>query len=374
MTCNRAFMRSGYSLNLFTVAGLIAVSLVCVGTASLAQDQRAQDQPVSTTTVSQTITVPLAVAESSENDVKRIFVGRLEPLRVVDLAFQVSGQIQELPVSAGESLKKGDLIARLDKADFELAAARAQASFDLATSEFKRSAELADRGAGSEARLDTAKAQLAQAEVALREAKRRLVQTRIEAPFDALVGRIFTESYSNTTPAAPIVRLQDVSEMRVYISLPEEVAALTRTRAEDFSITAIFPAVPGYEAELILREFVTEADPVAQTYVAEFAIAGDLDFRLLPGMTANVVARLKVSGKTGGVVIPVTAIDTTSAPEPRVWIFDESSGTVRPRTVRLGLPSENTIVVLNGLTAGQSVVSSGWWKLTDGMKIRPEAL
>jgi len=369
MTCNRAFMRSGYSLNLFAVAGLIAVSLVCVGTTSLAQDQT-----VSNTAVSETITVPLAVAESLENDVKRVFVGRLEPLRVVDLAFQVSGQILELPVSAGESLKKGDLIARLDKADFELAAARAQASFDLATSEFKRSAKLADRGAGSEARLDTAKAQLTQAEVALREANRRLVQTRIEAPFDALVGRIYTESYSNTTPAAPIVRLQDVSEMRVYISLPEEVAALTRTRAEDFSITAIFPAVPGYEAELILREFVTEADPVAQTYVAEFAIAGDLDFRLLPGMTANVVARLNASERTGGVVIPVTAIDTTSAPEPRVWIFDESSGTVRPRTVRIGLPREHTIVVLNGLTAGQSVVSGGWWKLTDGMKIRPEAL
>lgn len=369
MTCSRAFMRSGYSLNPFAAAGLIAVSLVCAGTASLAQDQ-----PVSNTTVSETITVPLAVAVSSENVVKRVFVGRLEPLRVVDLAFQVSGQILDLPVTAGESLEKGDLIARLDQADFELAVARAQASFDLATSEFKRSAELADRGAGSEARLDTAKAQLAQTEVALSEAKRRLAQTRIEAPFDALVGRIFTESYSNTTPAAPIVRLQDVSEMRVYISLPEEVAALTRTRAEDFSITATFPAVPGYEAELILREFVTEADPVAQTYVAEFAIAGELDFRLLPGMTANVVARLEASGRTGGVIIPVTAIDTTSAPDPRVWIFDESSGTVRPRTVRLGLPRENAIVVLEGLTAGQRVVSGGWWKLTDGMNIRPDAL
>jgi len=362
-------MRSGRSLGARAAAVLVTLSLGCTGTALLAQDQ-----PATNASVTETITVPLAMAVSAENDVKRVFVGRLEPLRVVDLAFQVSGQIQELPVSAGESLAKGDLIARLDKADFELAAARAQASFDLATSEFKRSKKLADRGAGSEARLDTAKAQLAQAEVALREAKRRLVQTMIEAPFDALVGRIFTESYSNTTPAAPIVRLQDVSEIRVYISLPEEVAALTRTRAEDFSITATFPAAPGYEADLILREFVTEADPVAQTYVAEFAIAGKLDLRLLPGMTANVVARLKASGRSGGVVVPVTAIDTTSGPEPRVWIFDESSGTVRPRTVRLGLPRENTIMVLNGLAAGQRVVSGGWWKLTDGMKIRPEAL
>ncbi|PYC46898.1 efflux RND transporter periplasmic adaptor subunit [Litorivita pollutaquae] len=349
--------------------GLMAVFVGCVTTATIAQEQLA-----STKTGTEAVTVPLTEAVQAKNSVQRVFVGRLEPLRVVDLAFQVPGQILELPVSAGERLKKGDLIARLDVADFDLALARAQAAFDLTASEFKRSEELANRGAGSEARLDSAKAQQAQAEVALREAERRLAQTRIEAPFDALVGRIFTEAYANTTPAAPIVRLQDVSEMRVYISLPEEVAALARTRADDFNITATFPAAPGYQVELILREFVTEADPVAQTYMVEFAIAGQPDPRLLPGMTANVTAGLQVADDTGSVLVPVSAIDTTSAPEPRVWIFDDSTETVEPRTVRLGLPRESSILVLEGLTAGERVVSGGWWKLIDGMMVRPDAL
>ena len=361
MNYAKTFMRCTRSL------GLMAVFLGCVGTASTAQEQAAN------TAMPEAVTVPLTEAVSASANVQRVFVGRLEPLRVVDLAFQVPGQILELPVSAGERLEKGALIASLDVADFELALARAQASFDLATSEFKRAEELANRGAGSEARLDSAKAQLAQAEVALREAERRLAQTRIEAPFDALIGRIFAEAFSNATPAAPIVRLQDVSEMRVYISLPEEVAALARTRAADFSITATFPAAPGYEAGLILREFVTEADPVAQTYVVEFAIVGEPDPRLLPGMTANVTVGLDVSGQKGGVLIPVSAVDTTSAPEPRVWIFDASTQTVAPRTVRLGLPRENAIMVIEGLAAGETVVSGGWWKLIDGMIVRPDA-
>ena len=361
MNYAKTFMRCTRSL------GLMAVFLGCVSTASTAQEQAAN------TAMPEAVTVPLTEAVSASANVQRVFVGRLEPLRVVDLAFQVPGQILELPVSAGERLEKGALIASLDVADFELALARAQASFDLATSEFKRAEELANRGAGSEARLDSAKAQLAQAEVALREAERRLAQTRIEAPFDALIGRIFAEAFSNATPAAPIVRLQDVSEMRVYISLPEEVAALARTRAADFSITATFPAAPGYEAGLILREFVTEADPVAQTYVVEFAIVGEPDPRLLPGMTANVTVGLDVSGQTGGVLIPVSAVDTTSAPEPRVWIFDASTQTVAPRTVRLGLPRENAIMVIEGLAAGETVVSGGWWKLIDGMIVRPDA-
>ena len=76
MTCGKAFMRSGRFLGVLAAAGLIAVSLVYVGKASMAQEQ-----PVSNTIVSETITVPLAVAVSAENDVKRVFVGRLEPLR-----------------------------------------------------------------------------------------------------------------------------------------------------------------------------------------------------------------------------------------------------------------------------------------------------
>lgn len=368
MIYSKTIVRFSHSL------GLLAAVLGCIGTASLAQEPSVPNTAAANTVAPETPTVPLSAAVSANKDVQRVFVGRLEPLRVVDLAFQISGQILELPVSAGESLKQGELIARLDLADFELALARAQASLDLATSEFNRSSQLANRGAGSEARLDTAKAQLAQSEVAMREAERRLAQTSIKAPFEALVGRIFVEAYSNTTPAAPIVRLQDISEMRVYISLPEELAALARTQAENFNITATFPAAPGYEAELILREFVTEPDPVAQTYVVEFAIAGEPDPRLLPGMTANVVAGLTVPGDTGGVLVPVAAIDTTSAPEPRVWVFDEATGTVGPRTVRLGLPRKNSIVVLEGLAAGQRVVSGGWWKLIDGMTIRPDAL
>jgi RND family efflux transporter MFP subunit len=369
MSCIKTIACFGPNWVGVSVVGLLSIFLGCAGTISMAQESLKPE-----VTASEAITVPVTAAVSANSDVQRVFVGRLEPLRVVDLAFQVSGQILELPVSAGEKLGKGELIASLDIADFELALARTQASFDLITSEFSRSEELVNRGAASEARLDSAKAQLAQAEVALREAERRLEQTRIEAPFDALVGRIFTEAYSNTTPAAPIVRLQDVSEMRVHISLPEEVAALARTRTNDFSITASFPAAPGYKAELILREFVTEADPVAQTYVVEFAVAGELDPRLLPGMTANVVASLEVSGGTVSVLVPVSAIDTTSAPEPRVWIFDEASGTVRPRAVRLGLPRENSIMVIEGLSAGERVVTGGWWKLIDGMMIRPDPL
>ena len=319
------------------------------------------------------VTVDLARAARAETTRTRDFVGRVAPLKVVDLAFQLSGQIFDLPVSEGERRAEGGLIARLDTVDFERAVEHARTTYDLAEIEYKRAEQLAQREVAAQARLDQAQASRTQAEISLREAERRLDQATITAPFDALVARVFAEPFINTTPSQPVVRLQDVSEMRVVVSLPEEIAALARADAESFAFTATFPAASGYQAGLALREFVTEADPVAQTYQVEFAITGEVDPRLLPGMTAKVTGVPKTGADQSPVVIPVGAVDTTSRTDPQVWRFDADTSTVSPRKVILGLPRAGDIVVLDGLVPGDSVVSAGWTGLTDGTRVRASA-
>ena len=316
------------------------------------------------------VTVELARAARAETTRMRVFVGRVAPLKVVDLAFQVSGQILELPVSDGQKRPQGALIARLDTVDFELAVEQARTAYDLAEIEFNRASQLADRGAAAQAQLDQARADRTQADIALREAERRLEQATITAPFDALVARVIAEPFINTTPSQPIVRLQDVSEMRIIVSLPEEIAAMARANGENFTFTATFPAVPGYEATLGLREFVTEADPVAQTYRVEFAITGKVDPRLLPGMTAKVIGVPATGAGQPPVVIPLGAVDTTSKTDPQVWVLDPATSAVSPREVTLGLPRNGDIVVLKGLAPGEQVVSAGWTGLTDGARVR----
>ena len=179
--------------------------------------------------VERPVTVEVTRALNRVVSQSRTVAGRVEPARTVDLAFQIPGQIIRLEVEPGDTIREGEVIAELDQIDFELAVDRAQASYDLANSELARASDLADRGVASDARLDTARAQFFQAEVALREAERRLSQTKIVAPFDAIVARTFVEEYVNVTSAAPVARLQDVSEMRLVISLPEELAAIARS-------------------------------------------------------------------------------------------------------------------------------------------------
>ena len=305
----------------------------------------------------------------------RTVAGRVEPARTVDIAFQVPGQIIQLHVEPGDRIREGEVIAKLDQVDFELTVVRTQASFELAESEFERASSLAERGVAADARLDTARAQLAQAAAALRAAERRLEQTELVAPFDAIVARAFIEVYVNVTSAAPVLRLQDISEMRIVISLPEELAAIARASPDAFDVVATFPAVPGYTAPLVLRSFATDVDPMAQTYDVEFAITGKIDPRLLPGMTADV--RISIAAEEDrphSVIVPVSAVDTTSRTEPSIWIYEEASGQVARKTVRLGLPMDDEIAILKGLQGDEVVVSGGWWRLRENQTVAVSGL
>lgn len=363
------------SRSLTVVASVLAIAVVGLLAAMLTGVSAQQaNEAVAETAVApepdQPVTVEVTRALRRVVNQTRAVAGRVEPARTVDIAFQIPGQIITLDVEPGDKIREGDVIAGLDQTNFDLAVDRAQASFDLANSELERAASLAERGIAADARLDTARAQFAQADVALREAKRHLSQTRIDAPFDAIVARTFVEEYVNVTSAAPVARLQDVSEMRIMISLPEELAAVARSAPDAFDIMASFPAVPGYTAPLMLRSFATDVDPTAQTYDVEIAITGDVDPRLLPGMTAEVrISTAAEEDRPQSVIVPVSAVDTTSRTEPSIWIYEETSGQVARRTVRLGLPIDDEIVVLEGLEGNELVISGGWWRLRDNQTV-----
>ena len=297
----------------------------------------------------------------------RTFAGRVEPERTVDIAFQVSGQIVDLPLEEGARVSAGTVIARLDPADHRLAMARTEAMRALAHAEHERVQELVGRSIAPQAQLDRARAEFAQAEVAVDQARRALDQTQITAPFDALVARRMAEVWSNVTPAQPVLRLQDVTRFLVEISLPEELAARARMDPDAFEAVARFPALPGLELPLAPERFVTEADPVAQTYTVKLSLQGD-DPRILPGMTVSVEVREQAS--QSGVLVPVSAIDTNAAQVPQVWVV-AADGTVMARKVVLGMTQGDQVLVTEGIEAGARIVAAGWWRLDEGARVRP---
>lgn len=330
-----------------------------------------QDQPTATDPVIQTVRL-IQAGGAIASDTRR-FVGRLEARSSVDLAFQVAGEINDLPVNEGARVAKGERIASLDPGDFALALERARASLALARAEHDRARDLLARSAVSQSRVDEVVADLKLAEIAVETAKRNQRLTEIKAPFDALIARRLVDAFSYVTPGTPVVRVQDVTELRVRISVPESLIWLARY-PDRFEARGYLAALPETGFDLALREFVTEADPVAQTYEVSFALTETEDSRPLPGMTATVELRLRdpaLMAHSGAVSVPLTAIDPNGPTGFQIWVHDEATGTVSPRPVSVGFPMGDQIPVLSGLQQGEVLVATGVGRLSPGLPVRP---
>ncbi|MBA2778925.1 efflux RND transporter periplasmic adaptor subunit [Billgrantia kenyensis] len=300
----------------------------------------------------------------------RRFVGRVEALRTVDLSFRVGGQLVEVPRRQGETIGQGQTVARLDSTDYELAVRRAEAEYQLARREMERARPLLDNNSISQSAFDEIRTHYELAEVQRDSARQDLSYTAIEAPFDALVTRRLVENHSNVQPNTAIVRVQDVTELRVRINVPETLVRHV-VSPERFEVEAELLSAPGERFPLEYREHVTEADDVAQTYQVEFAIPDHEAVGAMPGMTAAVSVTLIDVIEHGALHIPAAALDTDNEGNFRVWVYRDEDQRVEPRQVLVGQLHGDTVPVLAGLQRGERIVAAGAHLLYEDARVRP---
>lgn len=315
-----------------------------------------------------TVRLETLAAEASEG--QRRFVGRVEALNTVDLSFQVGGRMVSIPVQQGTVVPRGGLIAELDKADYELAVREARVALDLAELDYQRNRQMLGSGAIPRATYDRALADLEMRQLALDAAQRNFAYTRIEAPFDALITRRIVDPFTQVGPGTPVVRVQDVTELRVAISVPENLMGLLQT-PERFRVTAELSALPGQLFELAYREHATEADPVTQTYQISFGLSREQAPTVLPGMTATVTVASRAGFLPPHITVPVAALDSSPDGSFRVWVYDPVAGTVHARVVVVGALGSQRVTVNSGLEAGEQIVTAGAHLLREGMRVAP---
>jgi RND family efflux transporter MFP subunit len=206
--------------------------------------------------------------------------------------------------------------------------------------------------------------------VRLAQARESLAKSRINAPFDAFVARRYVDNRTKVRKGDKIVRLSDLSELKVIVSLSEELVA-TVTPERVISMTAKFDFLGGQEFPLTYRENTGEANVVAQTFMVTFTMDRPPQSNLLPGMTALVQLELKADDTQLQIAIPPTAL--VSAPDGHffVWIYDPDTQSVSRRKVTLGEPGGRGVGIASGLEVGELVVAAGASQLQEGMQIRP---
>lgn len=315
-----------------------------------------------------TMLVKLVTVSPSETKVTRQFFGHVAARETVDLAFQVGGQIVEIPIVEGEVVEEGQVIARLDLEPFELALDQARVQKEQADRTLDRLQRL-QGSTVSQVAVDDAETQAKLAEISVRDAERSLRDAQLLAPFDALVASRSVANFSTISAGTPVARIHDMSELRVEIDVPE-ILFQRAGRDPDIDLWAKFPTSET-QYPLEPREFNAETSQIGQTFRITLAMEPPEDIVVLPGSSVTVFASL--NGQTSSLRIPSSAVVTTNDGTPQVMLFmsdNGEEGTVKAVPVSIAPSANGAVDVVEGLELGQEIVASGANQLSDGARVK----
>lgn len=313
----------------------------------------------------------------------RRFPALVDASKRAELAFRVSGKLQEILVREGDLVEQDQLVAKLDPTDFQIVVDDRQATFDNAQRNFARAKELIVDGNISRTDFDRMEAEFKTTQAAQNQAERELGYTELRAPFAGRIAQRRVENFEEVVAKQTVFNLQDVSSLDVIIDLPETVVRSIRGSTVRESVSARdaqssgrveawvnFDDRAGTQFPLTVKEVATKADSQTQTFKVTFTMESPRDFNVLPGMTAQVQLDMsKLMAEDTSRWIPVRAVQADSGLAPRVWVLDAQSMTVSSREVEIGRMSGSSIEIIGGLEGGEEIVAVGGPYLSEGMRV-----
>ena len=303
------------------------------------------------------------------------YPGRIAAAQDVEIAFEVGGLIVEFPVTQGQFVQGGQLLARIDPRDFEAALDAQRAERNVALADYRRYQDLYAADAASLQELEVSRRRFEVADAQIRTVEKAVDDTQLLAPFSGRVARTLADEFQSVGARQPILVLQDVADtLDVIINVPESDVTFrpgetARGIGEEISIEVGLTSYPSRRIPARPKEFASEADPVTRTFEITFSFDPPEDLRILPGMTATVFAVVNRSDG-GQFSIPAAALTSDEGGSPLVWIVDRAAMTVSRRGVEIGELSGDEVQIISGLQGDETVAVSAAQSLRDGMAVR----
>jgi RND family efflux transporter MFP subunit len=329
----------------------------------------AKPKPVFVTTVTEAV-------PSQTRSFTSVVRARVE----TDLGFRAGGKVVDRLVEVGEVVKAGQALARLDPADYQLAASAAADLVQAASVDAQQAASdearlrrlLADGSVGSadherqQARAAAAAARLEQARRQLDLARNRQGYTTLVAPYAGVVTALRFERGQVVSEGQPVLSLARDGEREIVAELPEEWVARVPTLAAT--------ATPWHDTKPSLRLVLRELSPVASAPGRTFRVRYAAAPESRPQVTAlplGSTMQLNLSDQRAGpaaAVLPVTALVKASG-SAGVWVLDAKGSGLVFQPVQV-VSMDDASVHVTGLATGSRVVSVGAQKLDAGITVR----
>ncbi|MEE4364109.1 MAG: efflux RND transporter periplasmic adaptor subunit [Desulfotignum sp.] len=276
--------------------------------------------------------------------------GVAKPWKSLQVVSEVSGKIMEKNMDDGSVVKKGDILAVLDKRDYQNAFDSARASHETALVNQKRFEALSKQQFITQSQVDDARAQVKTTRAAMENAKLNLDRCTIRSPMDGIVDRSHIEVGSFLGVGDPVAKLLQIHQLKIQVGIPEsDVPSVRRIKQFDMVIDAL--GGKSYTGQYHYLQ--KTSDNLARLYNLEIRLDNP-DFEILPDMFVRVVVVKNRDAK--GLGVPMYALVTRNN---QTGVFVEDQGRVRFAPVETGFQDGWKIQVVSGLSAGEHVVVVG---------------
>jgi len=286
--------------------------------------------------------------------------GYVEPYKDLWVKAEVSGQVVNIPVKEGQTVKKGQVLVELDDRDYRLRLSRIEAGYQLAKLEHDRIAALNRKGITAANRMDETIAKLKDVSVQRDEAKLALSRTRITAPISGQINEITAKQGGFLQVGAKIAQILQVSDVKVKVGIPEsDVASFFNLKSSDVVIEALGKRRVKGKMIFLSRQ----PRNLARLFDLELMVHNP-DGQILPGMFARV--ELVKHVYDDALVIPLYAVINQG---DQHFVFIEPTGKARKRPVTIGMLVGWQIQVVSGIEAGDRIIVVGHRLLDDGQAV-----
>ena len=315
-------------------------------------------------------TVSSAVAKEENWAPMFSSVGSISPVQGAVVSAELGGVVSQVGFENGATAKKGDLLVQLDASAEEAQLHSSEADLELARADLDRSRDLAARKVVSKAELDGAESKFKQKNASVDQMRSMITKKTVRAPFDGLLGIRQVNVGQMINAGQQVVALQALDQVFADFALPQQHFAELSPGLEVHVTT---DAVPGKVFTGKLTAVNSMID-VATRNVTLQATLENPDHLLRPGMFARVEVLLPE--KKPSLVIPGTAVSYAPFGDS-VYVIEKKKDpktgaeaqTIRQQFVRVGETRGDFVSVTKGLKPGETIVSTGVFKLRNGMAV-----
>ncbi len=355
-----------YMKILIAVFGVVAV-LVGLGTIKGLQIGRMVAQSEAFVPPPQTVTAATVQRSVWENTLTA--VGTLEAVQGVAITAELSGKVTRIAFSSGARIEEGQLLVQQDVLEEQARLRAAESRAKLARKELDRAKLLNAEKVATQSVLDDAQAQYEQAVAEVETIRAVIAKKTIRAPFAGRLGIRKVDLGEVLKPGQEVVSLLSLNPIYVTFQLPQQKLTKLETGLR-------VHAQPTEDGEMTVAGSITAIGPGVDPDTRNVTIQATMeneDEHLRPGMFARV--RIILPDKQPVLTVPATAVlyapysDSVFVVEARTDDMGQPRQVLRQQFVQLGEKRGDFVAVVGGLQAGEQVVSTGVFKLRNGMSV-----